>query len=154
MKSIADLLRETRVFDGLAEDDLAFLAECGRNERFDAGELLLAAQEPASRLYVIREGRVAIEIDAPGRQPLVIETVGAGEILGISWILPPYVWTFDARVLEPTATVSLDAECIRRKCDEDPRLGYELFTSFAGLLHGRLQAARMQLLDLYAHDGE
>ena len=70
-------------------------------------------------------------------------------ILGVSWLLPPYTWTFDARAVDATSAISIDGACLRGKCEEDPVLGYEFFKRFAGLFHERLHAARLQLLDLY-----
>ncbi len=82
----------------------------------------------------------------------MIETIGPGQILGVSWLLPPYTWTFDARAVEPTSAISIDGACLRGKCEDDPVLGYEFFKRFAGLFHERLHAARLQLLDLYRHE--
>ncbi len=98
---------------------------------------------------MLRRGKVAIEIDTPRKGPLVIETIGAGDILGVSWLLPPYRWAFDARAVEPTGAIALDAHCLRGKCDGDPVLGYELFKRFAGLIRDRLTATRLRALDLY-----
>ncbi len=86
---------------------------------------------------------------APGRPPLVLQTVGAGDILGWSWLIPPYHWMFDAVALEPTRTIALDGRCLRGKCEADRVLGYELLKRFAHIMEQRLQATRLQLLDLY-----
>jgi len=149
MKSIADLLHEHPFFAGLSEETLALIAGCGTNVHFAADEMVFSENDPADQFYVIRRGRVAIEIDPARGEPLVLETVEAGEILGVSWILPPYRFNFDARCIGDTSAVSIDAACLRGKCDADPELGYALFTRFAGLVRDRLHAARLQLLDLY-----
>ncbi len=149
MKSISDLLSEHPFFAGLPEDHLVLVAGCGTNVHFDADQTILQAEEPADRFFVLRRGKVAIEIDTPRKGPLVIETIGAGDILGVSWLLPPYRWAFDARAVEPTGAIALDAHCLRGKCDGDPVLGYELFKRFAGLIRDRLTATRLRALDLY-----
>lgn len=152
MKSISDLLSEHPFFAGLAEDDLALIAGCGTNVHFEPDRMILCADEPADLFYVVRRGMVAIEIDTPRKGPLVIETIGSGDILGVSWLLPPYRWDFDSRAVEETDVVALDAACLRGKCDEDPVLGYELYKRFAGLIRDRLTATRIRLLDLYGSD--
>lgn len=149
MKSIPDLLREHLFFAGLPDDDLALIAGCGVNVHFSADDTILRAEAPAEVFYVLRSGRVAIEIDTPRRGPLIIETIGADDILGVSWLLPPYRWAFDARAVDETSAVALDAACLRGKCDDDPVLGYELFKRFSGLIHDRLTATRIRMLDLY-----
>jgi CRP-like cAMP-binding protein len=152
MKSIGDLLREQRIFHGLPDDTLDLIAGCGHNVRFGQDEKIIAANDPADSFYLVRSGRVAIEVDTPRRGPLVIQTIGSDDLLGVSWLLPPYRWNFDARAVEPTSAIEIDASCLRGKCDDDPALGYELFKRFAGLVRDRLQATRLQLVDLYGND--
>ena len=149
MKSIPDLLHEHAFFAGLDEPTLELISGCGINVHFAPDQAILTAHGAADRFYVIRTGKVAVEVDAPRSGPIILETLGPGEILGVSWLLPPHTWTFDARAIEDTSAVSIDAECLRGKCDEDPLLGYELFKRFAALVHNRLQASRLQLLDMY-----
>jgi len=149
MMSIADLLAESPFFVGLPSVSLDLLAGCGRNVHFSAGDRILSEGESADEFFVLRHGRVALEIDSPRQGPLVIETLRPGEIVGVSWLLPPYRWTLDARALDDCRAISLDARCLRAKCDDDHDLGYELFKRFAGLIRSRLQATRLQLIDLY-----
>ena len=152
MKSIPELLSEHAFFAGLPPDTLELIAGCGHNVHFRADTRLLSEGEPADVFYVLRRGKVAIEVDTPRRGSLVIETVGPGELLGVSWLLPPYRWTFNARAVESTGAIEVDAACLRGKCDDDPALGYEMFKRFAGLVRGRLQASRLQLIDVYGND--
>jgi hypothetical protein len=88
-------------------------------------------------------------VAAPERGRLVFQTLGEHEIVGISWLIPPYRWTFDARALELTRAIEVDARCLRQKCDDDHDLGYEMMKRFVPILVERLHAARMQILDLY-----
>ena len=149
MKGIPELLHEHAFFTGLPPETLDLIAGCAINVHFAAGEQIFSEGDAADHFFVLRSGKVAIEVDSPQSGALVIETIGPGELLGISWFLPPYRSTFDARAVESTSAVSIDAACLRGKCDEDHELGYELFKRFAALVRDRLQAARIQLLDLY-----
>jgi len=105
--------------------------------------------EEANEFYIIRDGKVSLEIVSPGKEPIIIQTLESGEVLGWSWLVPPYYWHFDARAVEPTRVVAFDARCLRNKCEEDPKLGYELLKRLVPIIEQRLQATRIQLLDLY-----
>lgn len=149
MKSIAELLYAEPFFAGLPDESVDFIAGCGANVHFAVDDRILTENEPADHFFVLRRGKVAVDIDSSRGGPLVIGTLGPGEILGVSWILPPYIATFGARAIEETSAVAINAACLREKCDNDPDLGYELFKRFAGLVRDRLQSTRLQLLDLY-----
>ena len=149
MRTIDVLLGECPVFTGLDADTLELVAGCGRNVRFDAEQHLFREGEPADTFYVVRHGAVALEMRVPARRPLVIETLGDGDVVGWSWLVPPYRWAFDARAAEPTVAVALDGACLRGKCRDDPALGFELLQRFSQVMVERLQAARLRLLDVY-----
>lgn len=149
MRSIYDLLADQPFFAGLPAHDLEVLAGCGDNVHFSAGETIFREGEAAERFYVLRSGRVGLEIHAVGRPAHLVTTLAAGDVLGASWLFPPYQWQFEALALDDTSAVALDAVCLRAKCDDDPALGYRLVKRFAGLLVKRLQAARFRLLDVY-----
>ncbi len=151
VRRLEELIASAPVFAELSAPQLELIAGCGANQHFAAGERLFTEGGPAERFYLIREGSVALEIDAPGRGPLVIETLHAGEVVGWSWLFEPYRWQFDARASAPVATIAFDGSCLRGKCEEDHELGYELMRRFAALLIDRLQATRLQLLDVYGH---
>jgi len=149
IRGIDDVLAEFELCRDLPADVRAELVGCGRFRVFRAGDLLLGEGAPADQMFLIRSGSVAIEIDPPGRGPLTIETLGPGDPVGISWILPPYRSVFDARARTETRTVQLDAACMRGHFDDDPELGYQVVRRFAGAIGNRLQAARLQLIDIY-----
>ncbi len=151
-RAIRDLVSEQPVFAGLPHGDIDLIAGCGHNVHFPAGVLILEEGRPADAFYVVRAGKVALEIHSPHRGPRLLETLGAGEVLGWSWLFPPYVWQMDARAVDPVDAVALDALCLRGKCDDDPRLGYELMKRFTQIVESRLHAARLRLVDLYDHD--
>lgn len=148
-RTIADLLTENEFLAGLDPEAVAFIAGCGQNVHFAEGEYVFHEGGSADRFYILRDGRVALETFAPGRGPLVIDTVGPDQLLGASWLVPPYRWMFDGRVVEPVRAVALDGACIRAKCEDDPTLGFELMKRVAVVLESRLQSARVRLLDLY-----
>jgi CRP/FNR family transcriptional regulator, cyclic AMP receptor protein len=137
------------VFAGPPEAQLATVAACGRNESLQSGSYLLREGRPAERFYLIRVGTVALEIQAPGRGAVIIETLQPGEVAGWSWLFAPYRWQFDARAVERCSVIAFDGACLRGKCDADHELGYELMRRFAECIVERLQATRLQLLDVY-----
>jgi CRP-like cAMP-binding protein len=143
------IVREHRFFAGLDDDTIKLIAGCARNVRFNAGEYLCHADEPADEFYLLRHGRVALAVVAPGRAAITIETIGPGEIVGVSWLIPPYRWNHDARALELVRAIAMDAKCLRQKCDADHNVGYEMMMRFVPLLVERIQAMRLQLLDVY-----
>jgi CRP-like cAMP-binding protein len=149
MERIKDLLAKHAFFKGLKDEYLELIAGCGTNVHFDAGKVLFREGEEADRFYAIRHGRVSVEIHVPNKGGVKVQTVGEGEILGWSWLFPPYKWQFDARALEGVRATAFDGACLRKKCDADPVLGYELMKRLAHLVSKRLEATRLQLLDLY-----
>jgi CRP-like cAMP-binding protein len=148
-RGLETLLAEHPFFKDLPPADLALIAGCGKNVRFEAGQYIFREGAPANHFYLVRHGLVALEIFSPERGPLVTETIGEGEVLGWSWLFPPYRWSSDARALELTRAVALDGACLRGKCETDPRLGYQLMGRFAQIIMQRLHATRVRLLDIY-----
>jgi len=149
MQTLDELIAAAPMFAGLAPEHLALIAACASNERFDAGEYLFREGAPADRFFLIRTGAVSLEVDAPGRGALVIETLHQGDVAGWSWLFEPYRWELDARAREPVGVVAFDGLCLRGKCDVDHELGYQLMSRFTAVVLGRLQATRVQLLDVY-----
>jgi len=149
---LADLVARHPLFAGLPADLTAELAGCARNVAFPSGALLLVEGEPADTLYLVRRGRVAIGVQAPGRGAIVIETVGPGDIVGWSWLIPPYRCHFDARATEPVGAISVDVGCLRTKSDANPAFGYALLQRVSTVVVERLQKTQVRLLDLYASD--
>jgi CRP-like cAMP-binding protein len=151
MQPIGTLLAEHPFFAGLGRCELDLIAGCARNVRFEPGEHVFREGGAADSFYVIRFGRVVTEIRSPGRGPIAIQTLGEGEVLGWSWLFPPYRWFHDARAVELVRAVAFDGTCLRGKCESDPRLGYELMKRFAQVIIERLENTRMQLLDVYGN---
>jgi CRP/FNR family transcriptional regulator, cyclic AMP receptor protein len=151
MQTLEPLLRGHRFFAGLAPEHLALLVGCAANVAFPAGSFLFREGRPADTFYLIRSGKVALEVNAPGRGVLTVQTFGEGDVAGFSWLLEPHRWEFDGRASERVLAIQMDGECLRGKCEQDPRLGYELMRRFSGLAISALQATRLQLLDVYGH---
>jgi len=151
MEGIERILLEQPLFRGLEARIGALIAGCARNVRFRSGEEIFREADPADEFYLLRQGRVALEIIEAGRAPARFSTLGPGAILGASWLVPPYRWTFDARALEPIRAIGIDARCLRAKCEADHDLGYELLKRVAAALIQRLHATRLQMLDVYGN---
>jgi CRP-like cAMP-binding protein len=103
----------------------------------------------ADVFYIVRHGRVGLELYTAERGPITVMTVGEDDVVGWSWIVPPYQWELDARAIEPTLVLQFDAACLRRKCEEDHELGYQIYKRFAPIIAKRLQATRLQVLDVH-----
>jgi CRP/FNR family transcriptional regulator, cyclic AMP receptor protein len=153
METLERILAEHSFFAGLESQYTNLLVGCAANVRFDAGSYILKEGEEANEFYVIRAGKVALEIFAPQRKPIILATLGEGEILGWSWLLPPYHWKFHARAVEDTRAIALDGKCLRAKCEQNHDLGYELLKRFTQIIDRRLDATRFQLLDIYGTRG-
>ncbi len=148
-RGIDELLAQTDVFAGLSGEHLELIAGCGKLMAIDAGQRLFEEGERADSFYLLRHGRVALELFMPGRGSLTISTHGPGELLGWSWLFPPYRWHLDARARERGSAVVFDGKCLRGKAEADHDLGYELMKRFAAQMVERLQVTRVQLIDVY-----
>lgn len=153
MQSLAELIASSPVFSGMADDDLALIAGCAQNVGFEADELLAREGDAADTFFLLRRGRVSLELHTPGRGGLAIDTADPGDVVGWSWLFPPYRWHYDARAAEDVRAIVFDGACLRGKCNDDPRLGYDLMQRFAQVMIDRLQHARFRLLDVYGGIG-
>jgi CRP-like cAMP-binding protein len=149
MRPLDAVVLDAPVFAGLDGRFAVQLAGCARTSGFDGGASIFREGDPADVFYIVRRGRVALELFVPSRGSLTIETLEPGEVVGWSWLFPPYRWHFDARAVTAVRAVAVDGACLRGKCDDDPALGYDLMRRFSAVMIERLQATRMRLLDLY-----
>jgi CRP/FNR family transcriptional regulator, cyclic AMP receptor protein len=152
MQTLDALLAEADVFRGLDGEWLNLIAGCGQNVAFAEGETLFRDGGRADTFFLLRRGRVALTMHVPGRGDVVVETQEPGDVVGWSWLFPPYRWHFDARAVEDVGAIAFDGACLRGKCDAEPVLGYELMRRFAAMMIARLQQTRFRLLDLYGSD--
>jgi len=148
-ESLERILGEHPFFGGMDEPYLQLFVDCASNVRFNAGETIFREGEDADKFYLIRQGKVALETSAPQRGSVIIQTLGEGEVLGWSWLVAPFRWRFNARVVEAVRAIALDGKCLRGRSEEDHDLGYELMKRAAQIMEQRLQATRLQLLDVY-----
>ncbi|MGH3081634.1 MAG: cyclic nucleotide-binding domain-containing protein [Gaiellaceae bacterium] len=153
IRTVEELLVESRLFADLAPQHLETIAGCGGTAHFEEGEHVFREGDDANTFYVIRTGTVALETHVPGRGPARLMTLHDEDVLGWSWLFPPYRWHFDARAIDHVRALAFDGACLRGKSVEDHELGYELMRRFAEVMLSRLQATRLQLLDVYHHDG-
>jgi len=151
-RNTAALIGEHPLLSELPPEMAEVVRACARNVTVKAGDFLLLEGDAADVFYLVRRGQVTLETRAPGRPPLVIETLGPGSDVGWSWLFPPYRWQFDARATEPVEAIAVDAIRLRAQIEENPTLGYELTKKFAAVMLSRLQAARLRLSVL--HRGE
>jgi CRP/FNR family cyclic AMP-dependent transcriptional regulator len=149
IQTLEGIVSEHLFFTGLEERHIQLIVGCAKNVRFDEGEIVFHEGDPADQFYFIREGLVAVELMVPQRGFATLQTVSEGEVLGWSWLLAPYRWRFGARTLQPTRALAFDGKCLRGKCEDDHDLGYELLKRFTNVVTERLEATRLQLLDLY-----
>jgi CRP-like cAMP-binding protein len=129
--------------------DLRYLRQLGglaSHKSFDAHQMIFYEGQAANEFYLICKGKVAIETAVLGCESIVIQSLGPGEVLGWSWLLPPYEWHYSARAAEPTEVIALDGKSLRGRCEEDHDLGYEIMKRFALVIMQRLAATRARLL--------
>lgn len=148
MESIEEELATTRLFRNLSPEQLKAIAELGEEVEFADGRALMIEGDAADAFFLIRDGFVALEIQAPAGT-ITIETLHNGDPVGWSWLFEPYLTHFDARSRGTTRAIKFDAGALRRRSAEDAQLGYELMSSFTSVIVERLHATRLQLLDVY-----
>ena len=133
---------------GLKPEHLRVLANNALRMQYQTDELIFREGDPANRFYLIERGRVSLEYGRKDESPMPIQTVGPGDVLGWSWLFPPYYWNFDARAVEPTTAIFFYGTRLRDECEQDKVLGYELMKRMTAVAIQRLQATRRQLLAL------
>jgi CRP-like cAMP-binding protein len=149
MLASSDGLRDHPFLKGMVPLAVDLFASFSSEKRITAGEYLFHEGGTAETFYLIRNGRVSIEVRPPSGDAVIVEAVGDGEVVGWSWAIPPYRWTFDARATRETDAYAVDALALREACDADPTLGYDVARRVIGVMSSRLHFARVRLLDLY-----
>ena len=136
---------------GMNHTQLTMLTDCAVARHFNAKQTILREGEFANGFYLIETGKVALESEAGLDESILIQTIDAGDLLGWSWMFPPYVWQFTARAIEPTTALFFYAAILREYCEKDHSLGYELLKRICAVMVTRLQAAHDQMLSLYCN---
>jgi CRP/FNR family cyclic AMP-dependent transcriptional regulator len=152
METLEPLLRKHPFLSTLGDDEIRFLVGCASNRRFGAGELLFREGGEAAEFFLLRGGRVSLEVNVPGREPFQLESCGEGDVVGWSWLFPPHRWQLDARAIEPVMALVFEGRCLREKMEQDQRLGYALAKLMLFQVYQRLTRVRLQRLDLYRNE--
>ncbi|EDY80946.1 cyclic nucleotide-binding domain protein [Verrucomicrobiia bacterium DG1235] len=150
MRQLRDLLLTHPIFHDFPEKYIEAINECAWEQEFLADQYLFWTGQEAKFLYIIRDGTVSLQAYTPEKGPVAIEKLGNGDIIGWSWLFPPYKWHLDAKAESPCHALVLDGRCILGKCADDHELGYELMKRFNCIMLDRLAATRMRLIDVYA----
>ena len=140
---------ENPFFEGMSPEHIEFISGCARLVRFKEGDFLARAGDNADTFCLLRSGSAAIEADAKTRVHLV-QSITPGYLIGWSWLVQPYLWTFDVRAIQDISAFSFDAKCVLKKIDEDQSFGLAMYRRMTPLIVARLLAHRAQLLDFYA----
>jgi CRP-like cAMP-binding protein len=151
--SLIDHLQTRTILAALAPQQLARLGAHASEQRVAAGDLLFRQGDAADRFYLLREGSVRVGVPAINGPALEIQTLGPGEVIGWSWLIPPYQWSFEARAASDASLISFDGKAILQECEQDPALGYALMKIFAALMSQRLHAARLKMMESWAPSG-
>jgi signal-transduction protein with cAMP-binding, CBS, and nucleotidyltransferase domain len=141
-------------FMGMGEYNANLIAGHCINTEFKPGEFIFKSDTPAQQFYIIQHGKVALEIAGAKNGSVIIQTLREGDVLGWSWLFAPYRWHFDARSVEHTIALLIEGKWLREYCEQDHDLGYILMNRVAQLTIQRLQATRLQVLDLYGKSSE
>jgi CRP/FNR family transcriptional regulator, cyclic AMP receptor protein len=152
METLEPILKQHSFFKDIPEQYIDFIVGCTSHMVFKAGDAILKEGDPADKFYLIRSGHVAVYIAKPSE--ITIETIHENDILGWSWLIPPYRYRFSAKAVENTRVLALDGKCLREKCEKNPDLGYTLLKKIISILTERLDATRVRLLDIYNINSE
>jgi CRP-like cAMP-binding protein len=134
---------------GMNRKQLALLTDCAMAVPITKGQVIFREGELADRFYLIETGKVILESSGGLGDPVVIDTIGAGDLLGCSWMFPPHTWRFTARAVVPTAAIFFAGRILREYCGRDHSLGYELFKRMTLVMNRRMQAARSKMLTIH-----
>ena len=131
---------------GMSEHHLRLLADAAMQTHFEQDQVIFREVEQANRFYLIQDGCVVLEAKAKNGEPIVIDTIGSGDLLGWSWLFPPFLWHFSARAVEPCAVIFFYGTVLREYCEQDNSLGFELLKRMSQVMTRRLQLARGKLV--------
>ena len=147
--NIAEILNNHPVFSKLSVKQKKSLQSCGKNVIFNAGQIVLDQFQIADKFYILCTGHVLLQSISPKNKTIKIQTLSRHDILGWSWLVPPFKWHFEAEALEKTEAIEFDGNAVKRLMENDHEFGYFLLKEFLPIIVGRLQAARLQKIDIY-----
>ncbi len=149
MEGLESIIRKHPFFQGMSDEHIALLSGCTQNIRFKKESFIFKEGDPADIFFCIRAGRVALEFHTPHKGAIRYDYRKAGDVLGWSWLVPPYRWYSDARVVDEVRALAFDGACLRGKWEQDPGLGFQMYKRFVPLMHRALEATHLQLMDVY-----
>jgi CRP/FNR family transcriptional regulator, cyclic AMP receptor protein len=150
-ESIADRVLRHPFFAGLDPTLVHAMVAKAEDRSYAPGEMLVREGRPAEEFFLVVEGKVALEVGGGDQQVITVETIGRGELLGWSWLVPPFRWRFDARATKPTQVVAINAAAARYALAAHPAFAYQFLTKFLPIIAERLENTRVQLLDIHGH---
>ncbi len=150
---ISEYLKSHKRFKQLSDALIQQLTDAGRVLSYKEGEHLFAQDQQADHFYIVLNGDVSVEIPAIYGPPLVVQSLQDGNILGWSWLIPPYLWTFEAIAEKETEVIEFDGVKLRKACEQNHELGYELMKVFSGLMSERLHEARRKMMETWSAPG-
>lgn len=145
--SVIEYLSNHAFFGGLSSETLSFLSNCCSRVEISKGHVLFHQGETADNFYVVLNGNISIEMPAIMGPSVVIQSLGQDQVLGWSWLISPYKWSFQAKAIEDTELLRFDGKAILAQCELDPKFGYELLKKFAELMSVRLDSARQKMME-------
>jgi CRP-like cAMP-binding protein len=145
-KAVQGIIMEHPFLRGLKPEHLRLLVDSAMSVQYQAGEFIFREGDPANRFYLMQKGRVSLESQVSDKPSVAVQVIGPGDVLGWSWLFPPYYWHFDAQVLEPTTAIFFYGTRLREQCEQDHAFGFEMMKRMTQVAIQRLQATRRQLL--------
>lgn len=149
---LSGLRERSGLLQALSNTEVSLFESAATQIRLSAGEVLFEVEGSADAFYIVVEGRIGLELTTPGKEPIVIQTLGSGDLVGVSWMFPPHRWNWRARALVDSELAAVDAGVIRSEMEKDRDLALEVLSVVAGVVADRLHRTRVQLLDLYRAD--
>ena len=146
-QSITEYLSAHEFFSEFSDDSLKFLCECSSTREIKKGQILFLQGEHADKFYVVRSGRISLQMPAIMGPTLEVQAVDEDQVLGWSWLISPYQWNFQTKAEDDSELLQFDGAAILARCEQDPKLGFELVKKFAALMSVGLNAARLKMMD-------
>lgn len=152
-KDIIQYLQSNQAFSGLDAEQLGVLARHAKEQSYAAGEVLFRQEEAATQFYVVLDGSIEVEVPSIMGPPLVVQRLGKDDVLGWSWLIPPYKWAFEAKAKADSRVLCFDGKALLKHCEAHNDFGFALMKQFAGLMSERLRSARLKMMEDWAPPG-
>ena len=150
MENLEKIVATHHFLEGLNKDFIEQILDCATTAEFSAGKAIFRQGEAAESCYLLVKGRVAVGLDSPEKGSLLVETLNAGDVLGWSWLVPPYKWRFNAVATAATHAIAINGGKLRALCEKNHELGFEVMKRFLSVIAQRIEMANMEILDLHA----